>query len=388
MFIAKLESLRGIAALMVAVSHCLIVFAVDQNQIIWNTGLLDTKGTQAFITRLLLVPFNGGAAVTIFFVLSGYVLGLSLDRKPNNIISFFAFYIKRIFRIYPAYIVCLTIIILSISLFHTYIVFPNTSVWFQAWYKTDVSFENAIENYALLKTNLNQVAWTLKVELFMSLVFPFAYLANRSVGMKLNLMFLFILMLFGILFSGNLYFLFGFVFYIGLLVPTLIEKLNLYVEQDARNTLFTLSVVCLLCSRSLFSSSNLFCAVLIEAIFAAMIVGLLADEKTTIVLSRVLDFKIIRKLGHFSYSFYIYHFIILYWLAYGLLFLVSPEITAGYPILLSVILAFSSIILSYYAAMLSYYGVERPMIRCGSAAAEKISSFARKSHAHVGVPQK
>lgn len=392
MFLTKLESLRGIAALMVAISHCLIVFAVDQNKMIWDTSLLDAKGTQAFITRLLLIPFNGGAAVTIFFVLSGYVLGLSLDRKTNNIGSFFAFYIKRIFRIYPAYIVCLTIIILSIYLFHTYIKFPNTSVWFQAWYQTDITFKNAMANYALLETNLNQVAWTLKVELVMSLLFPFGYLVSRKLSVKMNLTFLFILVMVGFLSGimpfGNLYFLYGFVFYIGLLLPTLIEKLNLYVEQGARNTMFTLSIICLLCSRSLFSSGNLFCAILIEAVFAALIVAILADEKTTIVLSRVLDFEIVRKLGRLSYSFYIYHFIILYWLAYGMLYLVSSDLTADYPILLSVVLAIISVPISYYAAMLSYYGVERPMIRYGATAAGKIASFARKSHEKVGLPQK
>ncbi|QDU10402.1 acyltransferase family protein [Gimesia aquarii] len=392
MFITKLESLRGIAALMVAVSHCLIVFAVDQNGMIWTTNLLETQGSQAFLTRLLLVPFNGGAAVTIFFVLSGYVLGLSLDRKSNNIRSNVAFYIKRIFRIYPAYIVCLTFIIFSIALFHTYIKFPNTSVWFQAWYQTDITFENAMANYALLETNLNQVAWTLKVELIMSLLFPFAYLVNRNVGTKLNLIFLFLLVIVGFMAGimpfGNLYFLYGFVFYVGLLIPIVIEKLNLYVKQGARSTMFIMSVACLLCSRSLFSSSNLFCAVLIETIFAALIVAILADEKTNLFLSRILDFEIVRKLGRFSYSFYIYHFIILYWLAYSLLLFVSPEITSNYPLLLGVILAIISVTISYYVAMLSYFGVERPMIKYGAVTAEKIAGFAKKSHEHVGLIQK
>ncbi|QDT96821.1 acyltransferase family protein [Gimesia aquarii] len=392
MFITKLESLRGIAALMVAVSHCLIVFSVDQNEMIWATSLQDAKGTQAFLTRLLLVPFNGGAAVTIFFVLSGYVLGLSLDRKSKNIRSYFAFYIKRIFRIYPAYIVCLTFIILSIALFHTYTKYPNTSVWFQAWYQTDITFENAMANYALLETNLNQVAWTLKVELIISLLFPFAYLVNRNVGTKLNVIFLFLLVivsfLAGIMPFGNLYFLYGFVFYIGLLLPPLIEKLNLYVGQGAWSTIFIVSIACLLCSRSLFSSSNLFCAVLIEAIFAALIVAILADEKTNLFLSRILDFEIVRKLGRYSYSFYIYHFIILYWLAYSLLLFVSPEITSSYPLLLGVILAIISVTISYYVAMLSYFGVERPMIKYGAVTAEKIAGFAKKSHEQVGLIQK
>ncbi len=392
MFNPKLESLRGIAALMVAVSHCFIVLAVDDNKMIWDTSLLDTTGVQSFFTRFFLIPFNGGPAVTIFFVLSGYVLGMSLDRKPKNLLSILSFYIKRIFRIYPAYIVCLTFIILSITLFHTYIEFPNTSVWFQAWYKTDITLSNAILNYALLETNLNQIAWTLKVELFMSLLFPFAYLASRSVGVKMNFVFLFILVIVSSMSRampyGNLYFMYGFVFYLGLMMPTLIEKLNLYVEQDACNTMFFLSIVCTMFSRLFFSgNSNLSSAILIEALFSSLIIAILADTTKTVFLSRVLDFAIFRKLGQFSYSFYIYHFIILYWLAYCMLLLISPEITARFPLLLSVSLAFISVVISYYIAMLSYHVVERPMIKYGALAAEKLSNLLNSSHDRVQLPQ-
>ncbi|MFH1301307.1 MAG: acyltransferase [Planctomycetota bacterium] len=388
MFITKLESLRGIAALMVAISHCLVVFAVDQNPMIWDTSPWETQGTQAFITRLLLIPFNGGAAVTIFFVLSGYVLGLSLDRKPRQFLSYFAFYMKRICRIYPAYLICLTCIIISILFFHSYQKFPNTSLWYQAWYQQGISWENALANYALYETNLNQIAWTLKVELIMSLGFPFFYLMSRKRAATGNFILLLILMLFAFLLSGILCFLFGFVFYLGLIMPTLIEKLNQYVARSVWNSMLSLSLICLLCARSIFSPANLFYAVLLEAISAALVIAILADGKVDVFLGRVLDIPIIRKLGQISYSFYIYHFIILYWLAWGLLQLVSPEITAAFPILLSLLLAVTSVILTYYVALLSYHGVELPMIRYGALIAAKITNLLEISSARVRLLRK
>tara|TARA_R110000850_G_scaffold87045_2_gene187345 strand:- start:37333 stop:38568 length:1236 start_codon:yes stop_codon:yes gene_type:complete len=376
MFITRLESLRGIAALMVAVSHCLIVFAVNQNEMIWATPLQETQGTQAFITRLLLIPFNGGAAVTVFFVLSGYVLGLSLDRKSKSLGTCLAFYVKRLFRIYPAYLVCVSLIIFSIACFHTYTVYPDTSVWFKEWYQNPITIDNVLANYALFETNLNQVAWTLKVELVMSVVFPLAYIVSRSTGTKVNLLFLFLLIVCSLirgLLPGSLYFMYGYVFYLGLLLPTLIEKLNQLVSLKVWNTLFLVSIACLISARSVFSPGNLFCAVLMEAVFATLLIAILADGKTNPLLSRVLDVPLVRKLGQLSYSFYIYHFIILYWLACGLLAVVSPTVTAAYPLMFGLLLAVVSVVVSYYVAFLSYHLVERPMIKCGAATAVKVS---------------
>lgn len=380
MFITRLESLRGIAALMVAVSHCLIVFAVNQNEMIWATPLQETQGTQAFIMRLLLIPFNGGAAVTVFFVLSGYVLGLSLDRKTKSLGTCLAFYVKRLFRIYPAYLVCLSLIILSIACFHTYTVYPDTSVWFKEWYRNPITMDNVLANYALFETNLNQVAWTLKVELVMSVVFPLAYFLSRSAGTKVNLLFLFLLIvcsLISVLLPGSLYFMYGYVFYLGLILPTLIEKLNRLISQKAWNPLFLISIICLISARSVFSPGNLFCTVLMESCFATLLIAILVDGKTNPLLSRVLDVPLVRKLGQLSYSFYIYHFIILYWLACGLLALVSPEITGAYPVLLSLLLAVVSVTVSCFVAFLSYHLIERPMIKCGAFTAGKLTSFSR-----------
>ena len=90
-FNKNLESLRGVAALMVALCHCLLVLSVDGIDNIWFAHFDELNGVQSAITRCLLVFLNGGAAVTVFFVLSGYVLGLSLDKHGlslSRVISF------------------------------------------------------------------------------------------------------------------------------------------------------------------------------------------------------------------------------------------------------------------------------------------------------------
>ena len=110
-----------------------------------------------------------------------------------------------------------------------------------------------------------------------------------------------------------------------------------------------------------------------EAVFATLLIAILADGKTNPLLSRVLDVPLVRKLGQLSYSFYIYHFIILYWLACGLLAVVSPTVTAAYPLMFGLLLAVVSVVVSYYVAFLSYHLVERPMIKCGAATAVKVS---------------
>jgi peptidoglycan/LPS O-acetylase OafA/YrhL len=98
----NLETLRGLAALMVAVAHSFIALTfggIDQlwGRPVWSIpiGQVDT-----FIASLILAFANGGAAVTIFFILSGVVLGLSLDLSAiqNNLLKrYINFLIKRIF---------------------------------------------------------------------------------------------------------------------------------------------------------------------------------------------------------------------------------------------------------------------------------------------------
>ena len=68
-YLPRLEALRGIAAMMVAAGHSWMVF--------------EMVGWQAPVKFVCLTLGNGRAAVTMFFVLSGLVLGLALRRMSG-----------------------------------------------------------------------------------------------------------------------------------------------------------------------------------------------------------------------------------------------------------------------------------------------------------------
>src|SRR4051812_11697833 len=90
----QLDSLRGVAALFVFFSHFFLIFNINEFSVL----SLQASPLGVFI--------NGHSAVMFFFVLSGFVLSLPFinKEKPLNLAEF---YIKRIFRIYPAYILAI-----------------------------------------------------------------------------------------------------------------------------------------------------------------------------------------------------------------------------------------------------------------------------------------
>ena len=57
-FVGRVESLRGVAAMMVAVAHALIIFSVDGITNIADYPIQDVKGLQSFLTRLLGIAFK------------------------------------------------------------------------------------------------------------------------------------------------------------------------------------------------------------------------------------------------------------------------------------------------------------------------------------------
>ena len=97
----ELDAIRGVAALAVVMHHCLLVLdfgpeTKSKYWLLWETPL-----------RAL---FAGNEAVTMFFILSGYVLTIPFIQTNQKYANFI---IKRIFRIYPAYLLAVTITFLA-----------------------------------------------------------------------------------------------------------------------------------------------------------------------------------------------------------------------------------------------------------------------------------
>lgn len=140
----SLDSLRFLAALCVAMAHCLTAFSAQPFHA-QTLAMMDFSNTEGVFARLVQLVFNAHSAVIIFFVLSGFVLTLSLRRlaSVNYGVEFFTFVIRRAYRIFPALICSLLILGYIVS-------YPS---------------DKLVQNMLLMDTSINSVAWTLKVEL-------------------------------------------------------------------------------------------------------------------------------------------------------------------------------------------------------------------------------
>lgn len=94
--VAALDGLRGIAVLMVIAGHFI-------------GSVADTDDP---LPRALLVLGNGGIGVTLFFILSGYLITSILvrERARTGRVHFVNFYIRRTLRIWPAFYVFLAVV--------------------------------------------------------------------------------------------------------------------------------------------------------------------------------------------------------------------------------------------------------------------------------------
>ena len=139
-----LEGLRGICAQMVFLAHFNMVF-----------------GNQYPVEQLwsLEMVFNGHNAVSIFFILSGLVLSVSMFSRGSE---FIPYVFRRIFRLYPAFILCL------------WVLFLVEKGDMHSYFREAVMLIPVQGNRHLLP------GWTLPVELTMSLLVPFMVIIARK----------------------------------------------------------------------------------------------------------------------------------------------------------------------------------------------------------------
>ena len=100
----SLNYLRGIAAIIVLWAHFTLppLQFLDCNIYSYNNFL---RSSSEFLNKIKI--FNGAIGVYIFFLISGFVISMSLNK-----IDVKTFIIRRIFRIYPVYIIGLASFIL------------------------------------------------------------------------------------------------------------------------------------------------------------------------------------------------------------------------------------------------------------------------------------
>ncbi len=148
-----LDSIRGIAALSVAIYH---VIAAHWGWTTWG--------------KVGLFVFNGGDAVSLFFVLSGLVLSVRYFDNPAQEIDYPKFIFARIVRLFPAFWA-------MFAIYYIY-VFHSEDSFFVNWLSNTHKW---LEEAVLIRNNHNLFlpAWTLGVELAVSLIIPILVVVAR-----------------------------------------------------------------------------------------------------------------------------------------------------------------------------------------------------------------
>ena len=143
--ILELDALRGLAAVTVMVGHCLILFPNYERP---TRGISHLAGLNLLkYTPLALLTARHDAAVVLFFILSGFVLALPYlgSRTPR----YPAFLVKRLLRLYPAYLVAVALAIAGAALLGPARA-PDLSAWANAPWQDASGLGLIAEHAALL----------------------------------------------------------------------------------------------------------------------------------------------------------------------------------------------------------------------------------------------
>jgi peptidoglycan/LPS O-acetylase OafA/YrhL len=159
-----LDAIRGLAALVVVINHAYYIVPEAWQATLWFLNM----------TPLRILAL-GKPAVVVFFVLSGFVLALSLIRGRAP--TYPDFVIRRIFRIYVPFAVSILLAAALVALIDPRPIpglnpFFNNQVWSDELTSGYVAAHLAMLN-SPQDITLNNPMWSLVIEMRLSLIFPF-----------------------------------------------------------------------------------------------------------------------------------------------------------------------------------------------------------------------
>ncbi len=170
--LASLDALRGIAAAVVLVHHALLTAPS-----IANVQLSGPRAAVGWQRLLVIVPFHlawaGAEAVLVFFVLSGVVLALSMQR---DILGWPAYYMRRLTRLYLPVWAAIGLAVLLATLFRWR--GGDDLSWWLASHAHPLSWHALRVDSTLVSGTdwLDAPLWSLRWEVWFSLLLPL-YLA-------------------------------------------------------------------------------------------------------------------------------------------------------------------------------------------------------------------
>jgi len=341
-FDPRLESLRGLAALIVCVHHGMSVFADNARPVVMDA---------------LLFAFNSAAAVIFFFVLSGYVLGRALERDG----AFVPYLARRLFRLLPPFVVVVLFTFACERLFRIDPIPSGLMPGFQRMFWPQPTWDALWDNLLLRSFTVNGPTWTLLLELLGALMLPFVVAAHVRVEQRWRwALFVAIATLLATSpYHTLLWFYFGYF---------LAKEIGALLAGRPR--LAAITFVVGLIGLEMAGTNSEFYAVGIvipSAIAAALMIGAVAASRELLQWTTVAP---LRFLGRISYSLYLVHWPTFYVCA--LLAVICRPIVPTH-IWGNLVVMVTSVIVAVGLAALSYRFVEAPSIRAGKSMARVLA---------------
>jgi peptidoglycan/LPS O-acetylase OafA/YrhL len=366
----SLQVLRGLAALIVLVSHQSLTFEISKKFRI----AIDTC-------------FNSHAAVMIFFVLSGYVLSVALSKGALTTRTVFSFYVRRIFRIYPTILLSLFVAyIVAILLVSAAEPFGLTN-WAKNYIQGMIAF-NPFNMGQLLSAiipinfRLLPQSWSLFVEVAASALMPLLFFAiNLPRKTWLSLATLVTLLVFTMATAGKgmglNYIQYIWHFGMGVFVFRLSRQYG--IPSRSIDIIGVLSLVILIFGRAvlhgienggpaniLFDYNDWRLTVL-EGFAASIVVYCLATRG---ILSDFLSSKYLTQLGDYSFGIYLFHLPLAFAFSYYISIRSIWQPDTQFLVALLLTLA-----TSFLLSKLTFILVEQPFIKLGKWTSAKIGGM-------------
>lgn len=295
--IFALESLRGIAALCVALYH--------------------------YPSSSFLYFKHGHTAVYFFFVLSGFVITLNYIDRINNFKDLINFQIKRFYRLYPTHIFILFIVLFVQIL--KYLVVNYTQMQSgQAPFSHLYTLKDFIANLLLIQSifnyfyylSWNGAAWSISTEFYTYVIFGALFMVSKKSLIPLIIFIYLVIKIFKFtIFSyfENFYSIFNTFFFTCIYYFSIgsfsYHIYKYFLNKFFINNFFSIIFVILLFLLKLFEE-NIFLQYQ-EIIYVLIILTTIFLKKNTYVY-KFLNSKLLIFLGTISYSFYLIHQTVIY----------------------------------------------------------------------------
>jgi peptidoglycan/LPS O-acetylase OafA/YrhL len=351
----ELDSLRGLAAVTVVVSHFVAALG---------------KKDWLFVAQHspLRILFAGHEAVLIFFLLSGFVLSAPFSKIDRP--RYLSYITKRICRIYLPYLAALALAVAGCYFFYSSI--PTGNSWIdQTWNSAPAG--HLVRQHVIMighydDVQFNTAFWSLVVEMRVSIIFPLLFWLTKRIPFAILVPAAVLSTLTACAISDRLgragmtlTFLYAGVFIVGILLFTHLSA----ISEKIRVLSTCNKIVFLLVGLSFFEIPGAFASLYnshaiifwsgvrdwITTVGAAIIL-ISAIEMTAF--RHFLHRKVILRLGTISYSSYLVHATVLF---------IMIRLFLGKPYFALLFLPYLLVV--YLLTELFYIGIERPCMILG-----------------------